>query len=241
MPTDGATCVGDTFTVTVTVLPEPVFSENSDDVCSDEALDIDLSSTQTNGVDISGYIYTVSSSNESDVPAGSDRTDTTSANITDTYNNTTNSDVVIIYTVTPISTNDCAGATFDVTVTVNPEPVLANLNDTLCSDVAIGIILAAAETSVAADSFDILSISPNTLVPSAGDPTTGITSDINEIADDAWTNTTSNPVQVIYNVVPITGDCRGDAVNIVVTIDPCLLYTSPSPRDATLSRMPSSA
>ena len=26
-----------------------------------------------------------------------------------------------------------------------------------------------------------------------------------------------------------------------VTIDPCLLYTSPSPRDATLSRMPSSA
>ena len=26
-----------------------------------------------------------------------------------------------------------------------------------------------------------------------------------------------------------------------VSIDPCLLYTSPSPRDATLSRMPSSA
>ena len=27
----------------------------------------------------------------------------------------------------------------------------------------------------------------------------------------------------------------------VVAVDPCLLYTSPSPRDATLSRMPSSA
>ena len=27
----------------------------------------------------------------------------------------------------------------------------------------------------------------------------------------------------------------------VWTVDPCLLYTSPSPRDATLSRMPSSA
>ena len=26
-----------------------------------------------------------------------------------------------------------------------------------------------------------------------------------------------------------------------VTLNPCLLYTSPSPRDATLSRMPSSA
>ena len=28
---------------------------------------------------------------------------------------------------------------------------------------------------------------------------------------------------------------------IAVSIGPCLLYTSPSPRDATLSRMPSSA
>ena len=28
---------------------------------------------------------------------------------------------------------------------------------------------------------------------------------------------------------------------VVITMDACLLYTSPSPRDATLSRMPSSA
>ena len=27
----------------------------------------------------------------------------------------------------------------------------------------------------------------------------------------------------------------------VINLEPCLLYTSPSPRDATLSRMPSSA
>ena len=43
----------------------------------------------------------------------------------------------------------------------------------------------------------------------------------------------------------IPGDRKlksGDAVNIDVTvIKDCLLYTSPSPRDATLSRMPSSA
>ena len=33
-----------------------------------------------------------------------------------------------------------------------------------------------------------------------------------------------------------TGDRDGDGI-----VDTCLLYTSPSPRDATLSRMPSSA
>ena len=37
-----------------------------------------------------------------------------------------------------------------------------------------------------------------------------------------------------------TGDCENSGT-ITVTTDTCLLYTSPSPRDATLSRMPSSA
>ena len=42
------------------------------------------------------------------------------------------------------------------------------------------------------------------------------------------------PARVILAVVP--GDPTADAA-----ADTCLLYTSPSPRDATLSRMPSSA
>ena len=33
-----------------------------------------------------------------------------------------------------------------------------------------------------------------------------------------------------------------DPMDVIdIQLDPCLLYTSPSPRDATLSRMPSSA
>ena len=32
-----------------------------------------------------------------------------------------------------------------------------------------------------------------------------------------------------------------DLINEIESIEGCLLYTSPSPRDATLSRMPSSA
>ena len=44
-----------------------------------------------------------------------------------------------------------------------------------------------------------------------------------------------------YDAVPIAGDGEGGLVSIVVEDTTCLLYTSPSPRDATLSRMPSSA
>ena len=45
----------------------------------------------------------------------------------------------------------------------------------------------------------------------------------------------ANPVIEVYP----TDDLK--AVPFRVNADPCLLYTSPSPRDATLSRMPSSA
>ena len=34
---------------------------------------------------------------------------------------------------------------------------------------------------------------------------------------------------------------RSEAGGASYAVEPCLLYTSPSPRDATLSRMPSSA
>ena len=37
------------------------------------------------------------------------------------------------------------------------------------------------------------------------------------------------------------GSPRGDVGPVARILDPCLLYTSPSPRDGLLSRMPSSA
>ncbi len=235
-PTGDGACIGDPFTVTVTVHPEPTSDDLTAEVCSDEALDVDLSSGLTNTVTLQGYTYTVISSNETDVPAGADRTDTTLANITDTYTNLTNAAVLITYTVTPISSDSCAGAPFDVDVTVNPEPVLSTtLDTTVCSDEPIGVVLAVEATSVAADSFEVVSVSPNGLASSGGNPITSfptIVTDINEIADDSWTNETANSVQVIYQITPITGDCKGDPVNITVTVDPAAVVTVDS--DATI-------
>ena len=39
----------------------------------------------------------------------------------------------------------------------------------------------------------------------------------------------------------LIGDCAGQEVMVELKSDTCLLYTSPSPRDGLLSRMPSSA
>ena len=49
-----------------------------------------------------------------------------------------------------------------------------------------------------------------------------------------------NPLVFVGDVVG-TGSSRKSATNSVLWHMGCLLYTSPSPRDATLSRMPSSA
>ena len=43
------------------------------------------------------------------------------------------------------------------------------------------------------------------------------------------------------NFAGLVGFALADLPVVLDLIDPCLLYTSPSPRDATLSRMPSSA
>ena len=52
---------------------------------------------------------------------------------------------------------------------------------------------------------------------------------------------TNNVTQLLDNVVGLTLDRQGANRYNITLRDSCLLYTSPSPRDATLSRMPSSA
>ncbi|MEL6390698.1 MAG: PKD-like domain-containing protein, partial [Bacteroidota bacterium] len=222
IPTAG-TCVGDTFAITVTVKPEPVFNDTTYTACSGEELDIDLSATLTNGLSIDGYTYTVVSDNDTDMSAESARTDTLSDNITHTYVNTTASPIDVTYTVTPISNDDCGGDTYTITVTIDPEPTLADdLDDVVCSDDATGVTLAVASGSVAADSYNIVSITSNGLSNSATTPaTTGVTTDTDAISDDTWTNSTTDTVDVVYAIAPISADgCIGDTVDVTIRVAP---------------------
>ena len=45
----------------------------------------------------------------------------------------------------------------------------------------------------------------------------------------------------VFDGVPMTERNDSEAPSVITVFRHCLLYTSPSPRDATLSRMPSSA
>ncbi|MFN7115273.1 MAG: PKD-like domain-containing protein [Saprospiraceae bacterium] len=105
-------------------------------------------------------------------------------------------------------------------ITVLPKPVVSNQNATLCSEVASNLTLPAGSAEPAA-TFNITNIQSNGLSASAGNPAEDEGLTANAIADDAWTNTNSNPVEVIYTIVPVSAaGCEGDAFTVTLTIQP---------------------
>ena len=74
-----------------------------------------------------------------------------------------------------------------------------------------------------------------------GDRQTGKTAvAIDTIINQKKINESEDESKKLYCIYVAIGQKRSTVAQIVKTLD-CLLYTSPSPRDATLSRMPSSA
>ena len=216
-------CVGDEFTVTVTICSEPIYLDDVVSACSDEMLDIsitDLLDTDNNSNAADGFTYTVESSDSDAVAAGAARTDSTLANITDTYTNTSASSVSITYTITPHTDEGCSGDEFTITVTIDPAPVLADdLDDTVCSESPIGLVLSTSGTSVAADSYDFVSVNAGGLSVLNSTEVGEIAAD--GLANDAYENTGASSVDVTYMVAPMSADgCIGDTISIVITVDP---------------------
>ena len=206
------------------LLEAPILSSTLDTtVCSDEASGIVLSVAPASIVATS---YNVIAINTNGLVASSGLPVVGNgllANeiIDDSYTNTTAGPVDVIYTIVPVSANGCEGIPFDVNITVNPEPILSNLDTAVCTDTPSDIILDVAMGSVAAASYNITTINTNGLVASSGSPVVGNGFTANEIVDDAYTNSSNIPVVVIYTIVPVSAaGCEGSAFNINLTINP---------------------
>lgn len=226
-PTSAAGCVGDTQTITITIDPEPVMASGLNvTVCSDIAGGITLN---TNGASVAAANYNITGVS---IPGGVTAIGVAvvpalgvAANYLagDIYRNTGATPLDVSYTVVPVSGAGCLGNPMIVKQTVNPEPVLANLNAAVCSDAAIGITLNTNGTSVAAANYNVTAISvAGGLVPAGTNvtiPGSGVIASY--IFNDQYTNTTNAPLNVQYTVVPVSAaTCLGDPVVVVVTINP---------------------
>jgi hypothetical protein len=153
-PTSSNGCVGNPFTVSVTVQPEPKGHDDATPVvCSDVALAYDLSANIANvGLGgnnlITGTTYSWIAANNATV-GGESTVAQAGPVINDVLNNVTNSNQLVVYTVTPTSAAGCIGNPFTVSVTVRPEPRGYNDNSPIvCSDASVNYDLVSNITNV---------------------------------------------------------------------------------------------
>jgi hypothetical protein len=141
----------------------------------------------------------------------------------DSWINTGNTFVEVEYEVLPVN-GSCIGQMEVVTVRVNPAPAVKDgLDRIVCDGVISGIVLQDNfPGSIAAANYDITSINvPAGLTPAGTNATTGVTTDINRIRDDRFTNTTTERIVVSYSVVPVSSaGCRGPVKVITLMVEP---------------------
>ena len=223
VPISAIGCEGTPFTVTITVNPEPIMLDQVTTVCSDVACGLSLAN-DIDGPTASIYNITTINSNGLSSSAGTPLVANGVLNsnlIDDVWTNTTNAPVDVIYTIVPISAIGCEGTPFTVTLTINPEPFISDQVLTLCSDIACGLTLGDDIDGPTASSYNITTINSNGLSSSAGTPLVANGVLNSNLIDDAWTNTTNAPVDVIYTIVPISAaTCEGTPFTVTLTINP---------------------
>ena len=216
-------CGGTSFDVIITVDPEPVIAANIEaTLCSDEAIGVDLPTADDTGLAITSYDITASVDVDltGTATTGTDLTDVAAISA-DIFTNLTDASLTVTYTITPYS-EDCEGTSFDVIITVDPEPVVAStqFDATICSGDETGVIIPTADdTGLAITSYDISAIVASGLGGTATEGT-GLDVSTADISLDEFTNETSGPLTVTYTITPYTNGCVGSDFTIVVTVNP---------------------
>ncbi len=206
------TPASDTVTVSLGQTPIITNTTTSQTMCSASA-----STEFTTTADVSGTTFSWIATENSNL-SGYTSTGTTAAIPAQTITNNTNTDQDLVYTITPIA-DGCAGTPFDYTITVNPVPIIADKDETICSG----------------EAFTITPVddSPTEIVPSGttyswgapvsspvGAITGGSAADDQTSISQILTNTTSEPATLTYTVTPDANGCKGDGFDVVITVNP---------------------
>ena len=214
-PTSG-TCIGSSFTITVTVNPKTIIPAQTDTICSGSPFTVSPVNSGSTIVP-TGTTYTWIVANNGNVTGETDQT-AAQGNISQTLTNTSNTPQTVVYTVTPLS-GTCAGTPFSVTVTVNPSPVIPAQTATTCSGSAFTVSPAnGGATIVPSGTTYTWTVADNPNV-------TGETAQATATAaiSQTLTNTSNVPQTVVYTVSPTSGaagTCTGASFTVTVTVNP---------------------
>ncbi len=207
-------CTGSSFTITVEVNPRPLISnKTATDICSGAAFSV----TPLTG---SGELVPIGTTYSWVVSANTNVTGQSNLNaqasISQTLTNLSNTNQNLTYTVTPISSLGCEGASFTVAVTIKPGATIANKNLTICSETT----------------FDGTPINFTDIVPASTTYTWTVTNNSNitgatnmnalqGTVGQLLTNISSAPQSITYTVLPtLSNGCTASAFTIVVNVNP---------------------
>jgi large repetitive protein len=217
---NGAACDGTAKTFTITVNPKPVIPNRNITICSGAAFNYTPTTGNPVGTVVSTgttYTWTTPVSNPAGAITGGSDQSTPQSSISQTLTNTTISPATLTYTVTPVSgaAGNCEGASFNIVVTVNPQPALSDTAAVICSGTAFSITPAGAPAGTTY-TWSNPTISPAGAISGASAQTTPQT-----IISQTLVNNTNLPATAVYAVSPTsTGSCGGAAFNITVTLNP---------------------
>lgn len=203
-PRSGAAgnCVGNPFTITVTVNPRPILNSPATQIrCSN----VSASYTATSATPGTSFSWTRAAVAGISNPAGSG----TGATATETLINTTPNSIDVVYSYT-LTANGCT-TTQTVRVTVHPTPVLTSLqNNSICNN-ALFSYSPTSSTSGASFTWTRAAV--------AGISNPAITTPQTSNPNEVLTNTTSNPVDVIY-AYTITANGCSTTQDVTVRVNP---------------------
>src|SRR5690606_35631784 len=206
-------CIGDDFTVTVTVNPTPSINNISISVCSGDMFDISPSNGNGNIVP-AGTTYSWSAPSVTGGLTGG-TAGNNQASISQTLINPTNLPQTATYNVTATS-GACTGSTFTVMITVDPQPTVAAspTSQQVCSGDAITAITMSDPNSVPGTTsytWTRDNTANVTGMPAAG---TGTISGV-------LNNTTSSSQVVTFTINAVSDDgCISNSTTVSVTVSP---------------------
>jgi len=207
-------CIGSIFSITVEMNPRPsIVNKAPESICSGSAFSVTPVTSAGELVPI-GTTYDWGVSTNSNIIGQSNLN--TQSNIGQTLTNLSNTNQILTYTVKPISSLGCEGASFRVPVNIKPGATIANKNLQICS----------------VTTFDATPTNVTDIVPASTTYTWTVTSNSNitgasnvnilqGTVGQLLINTSSATQSLIYTVLPtLSNGCAASSFSIIVNVNP---------------------
>lgn len=214
-------CPGETQTFTITVDPTPEIFTMNTTICSEETFTV----LPQNGNPTAATIipvnttYTWSVLANSNVSGQANET-LAQTNISQTLVNNTNTSQDVVYSVTPLSEDGCEGSPFELTVTVEPRPIISNKFTGICSgDTFFVDPTDNSPLEIVPDNtlytWTVLAGADLAYLTGYSDQTTAISA-----ISQTLFNLSDETRTIMYQVTPTLGVCQGVPFELEVTISP---------------------